>query len=255
MRQIQIEKSFTQHNIQSFLTEATKYKPLTPEQEVTATPEQLVKHNMLFVVSVAKQYGSQANDLKDLIQEGMIGLVKASQKFDASKGFKFISYAVWYIQQSIMAYLKNQRNLIRISEPQIISNKKILKLIDTHTEEEIKDKLKITDSVFRNYIHTPFTESMDEQYDSDSDEYIKQYVSDENFLEHYEKKDMADRIKELMGQLSYKEQHIIYQCYLLPFPKSWQELAIELKMSVQGVRYLHDRALQKLKLKTSAHAL
>jgi DNA-directed RNA polymerase sigma subunit (sigma70/sigma32) len=66
---------------------------------------------------------------------------------------------------------------------------------------------------------------------------------------------MADRIKTLMEKLSFKEQHIIYQVYFMPFPKTNQELAIEMKMSQQGVRYLHDRALQKLKLKTSAHAL
>ena len=251
MRPIQIEKSFTQHNIQSLLTEAAKYKPLTSEQEVTATPEQLVKHNMLFVVSVAKQYGGKSSDLKDLIQEGMIGLVKASQRYDATKGFKFISYAVWYIQQSIVTYLRNQRNIIRISEHQNIANRKILELIDTHSEEEIKNKLSITESVFRNFIHNPITESMDEKFGED-DEYEKQYVSDENFLEHYENKDMADRIKIMMEKLSYKEQHIIYQVYLVPFPKTWQELAIEVNMSVQGVRYLHNRAIQKLKLKISA---
>lgn len=251
MRPIQIEKSFTQHNIQSLLTEAAKYKPLTSEQEITATPEQLVKHNMLFVVSVAKQYGGKSSDLKDLIQEGMIGLVKASQRYDATKGFKFISYAVWYIQQSIVTYLRNQRNIIRISEHQNIANRKILELIDTHSEEEIKNKLNITESVFRNFIHNPITESMDEKFGED-DEYEKQYVSDENFLEHYENKDMANRIKIMMEKLSYKEQHIIYQVYLVPFPKTWQELAIEIKMSVQGVRYLHNRALQKLKLKISA---
>jgi len=162
MRPIQIEKSFTQHNIQSFLTEAAKYKPLTPEQEITATPEQLVKHSMLFVVSIAKQYGGRASDLKDLIQEGMIGLIKASERYDATKGFKFITYAVWYIQQAIMAYLRSQRNPIRISEHQNIANRKIMELIDTHTEEEIKNKLKITDNVFKGYIYNPITESMDE---------------------------------------------------------------------------------------------
>ena len=251
MRPIQIEKSYTQHNIQNFLTEAAKYKQLTTEQEITATPEQLVKHNMLFVVSVAKQYGSKANDLKDLIQEGMIGLIKASERYDASKGFKFISYAVWYIQQAIMSYLRNTRNVIRISEHQTIANRKILELIDTHSEEEIKNKLKITDSVFRNFIHNPLTESMDEPIGED-DEYEKQYASDDNFLDYYENKDMADRIKILMEQLSYKEQHIIYQVYLLPFPKTWQELATQMNMSQQGVKYLHERALKKLKLKTSA---
>ena len=251
MRPIQIEKSYTQHNIQNFLTEAAKYKQLTTEQEITATPEQLVKHNMLFVVSVAKQYGGRASDLKDLIQEGMIGLIKASERYDASKGFKFISYAVWYIQQAIMSYLRNTRNVIRISEHQTIANRKILELIDTHSEEEIKNKLKITDSVFRNFIHNPLTESMDEPIGED-DEYEKQYASDDNFLDYYENKDMADRIKILMEQLSYKEQHIIYQVYLLPFPKTWQELATQMNMSQQGVRYLHDRSLKKLKLKTSA---
>ena len=251
MRPIQIQKSFTQHNIQSFLTEAAKYKPLTPEQEITATPEQLVKHSMLFVVSVAKQYGARSNDLKDLIQEGMIGLIRASERYDATKGFKFISYAVWHIQQAIMSYLRNNRNIIRISEHQTMANSRILKLIDTHSEEEIKNKLNISDSVFRNFIHKPSTESIDEPI-GENDDYEKQYASDENFLDYYENKDMAHRIKILMKQLTFKEQHIIYQVYLIPFPKTFTELANEMNMSLQGVKYMHNRALKKLKLKTSA---
>lgn len=251
MRPIQIEKSFTQHNIQSFLTEAAKYKPLTPEQEITATPEQLVKHSMLFVVSVAKQYGGRASDLKDLIQEGMIGLIKASERYDSTKGFKFITYAVWYIQQAIMAYLRNHRNPIRISEHQTIANRKILELIDTHSEEEIKNKLKITDNVFKGYIYNPITESMDEKIGED-DDYEKQYASDDNFLLQYESEDMQERIKVIMEKLSYKEQHILYQIYLVPFPKTWQELATQMNMSQQGVRYLHDRSLKKLKLRISS---
>jgi RNA polymerase primary sigma factor len=251
MRPIQIEKSFTQHNIQSFLTEAAKYKPLTPEQEITATPEQLVKHSMLFVVSIAKQYGGRASDLKDLIQEGMIGLIKASERYDATKGFKFITYAVWYIQQAIMAYLRNHRNPIRISEHQNIANRKIMELIDTHTEEEIKNKLKITDNVFKGYIYNPITESMDEKIGED-DDYEKQYASDDNFLLQYESEDMQERIKVIMEKLSYKEQHILYQIYLVPFPKTWQELATQMNMSQQGVRYLHDRSLKKLKLRISS---
>lgn len=251
MRPIQIEKSFTQHNIQSFLTEAAKYKPLTPEQEITATPEQLVKHSMLFVVSIAKQYGGRASDLKDLIQEGMIGLIKASERYDSTKGFKFITYAVWYIQQAIMAYLRNHRNPIRISEHQTIANRKILELIDTHSEEEIKNKLKITDNVFKGYIYNPITESMDEKIGED-DDYEKQYASDDNFLLQYESEDMQERIKVIMEKLSYKEQHILYQIYLVPFPKTWQELATQMNMSQQGVRYLHDRSLKKLKLRISS---
>lgn len=251
MRPVQIEKSFTQHNIQSFLTEAAKYKQLTPEQEITATPEQLVKHNMLFVVSVAKQYGGRSNDLKDLIQEGMIGLIKASQRYDATKGFKFISYAVWYIQQAIMSYLLNQRNIIRISEEQAKANKKILQLIDTHSEEEIKKKLKITDNRFMSFICNPSTESMDEMIGED-DDYEKQYASDDDFLTYYETEDMKERISIMMEKLSYKEQHVINQMYLVPFPKTWQELASQMKISHQAVRYLHNRALKKLRLRIFA---
>ncbi|MFW6222435.1 MAG: sigma-70 family RNA polymerase sigma factor, partial [Bacteroidota bacterium] len=118
MRQLKISQSITNRDsktLEKYFNEVSKEDLLTPEQEVDLARriktgdkqalEKLVKANLRFVVSVAKQYQHSKVPLNDLINEGNIGLVKAAQKFDETKGFKFISYAVWWIRQSIMQAL------------------------------------------------------------------------------------------------------------------------------------------------------
>src|SRR5690606_35628979 len=123
MRQLKITKSITNResdSVEKYLQEIGKEDLLTPEQEVDLAKrikkgeqkalEKLVRANLRFVVSVAKQYQNNNMSLNDLINEGNLGLVKAAQKFDETKGFKFISYAVWWIRQSIMqALAENSR--------------------------------------------------------------------------------------------------------------------------------------------------
>ena len=117
MRQLKIQKSITNRNsdsLERYLTEIGREKLITPDEEVqlaqlihrggregTRALDKLVRANLRFVVSVAKQYQNQGMELPDLINEGNIGLIKAAEKFDETKGFKFISYAVWWIRQSL----------------------------------------------------------------------------------------------------------------------------------------------------------
>lgn len=127
MRQLKITKSITNRESQSlekYLQEIGKVELITPEEEVKlailikkgdqVALEKLTKANLRFVVSVAKQYQNQGLTLPDLINEGNLGLIKAAQRFDETRGFKFISYAVWWIRQSILQALAEQSRIVRL---------------------------------------------------------------------------------------------------------------------------------------------
>ena len=138
MRQLKITKSITNRESQSlekYLQEIGKVDLLTPEKEVDLAKkikqgdqialETLTKANLRFVVSVAKQYQNQGLSLSDLINEGNLGLIKAAQRFDETRGFKFISYAVWWIRQSILQALAEQSRIVRLPLNKVGSLNKI----------------------------------------------------------------------------------------------------------------------------------
>src|SRR5271169_5805482 len=138
MRQLKITQSITNRESQSldkYLHEIGKVDLITAEEEVIlaqkiregdqAALERLTKTNLRFVVSVAKQYQNQGLTLGDLINEGNLGLIKAAQRFDETRGFKFISYAVWWIRQSILQALADQSRLVRLPLNKVGSLSKI----------------------------------------------------------------------------------------------------------------------------------
>src|SRR3569832_2618700 len=140
MRQLKITKSITNRESQSlekYLQEIGKVELITPEEEVRLARlikqgcqkslDRLTKANLRFVVSVAKQYQNQGLSLPDLINEGNLGLIKAAKRFDETRGFKFISYAVWWIRQSILQALAEQSRIVRLPLNQVGSLNKINK--------------------------------------------------------------------------------------------------------------------------------
>ena len=140
MRQLKITKSITNRESQSldkYLQEISKETLITAEEEVLLAQrikegdqvalEKLIKSNLRFVISVAKQYQNQGLTLPDLINEGNLGLIKAAQRFDETRGFKFISYAVWWIRQSILQALAEQSRIVRLPLNKIGSINKINK--------------------------------------------------------------------------------------------------------------------------------
>lgn len=147
MRQLKITKSITNRESQSlekYLQEIGKVDLLIPEEEVALAKrikegdqealEKLTKSNLRFVVSVAKQYQNQGLSLSDLINEGNLGLIKAAQRFDETRGFKFISYAVWWIRQSILQALAEQSRIVRLPLNKVGSLNKINKAF-SHLEQ------------------------------------------------------------------------------------------------------------------------
>ncbi len=158
MRQLKITKSITNRESQSlekYLQEIGKVDLLTPEEEVELAKaiksgdqtalEKLTKANLRFVVSVAKQYQNQGLSLSDLINEGNLGLIKAAQRFDETRGFKFISYAVWWIRQSILQALAEQSRIVRLPLNKVGSlnkiNKAFSELEQNYEREPSSDEL------------------------------------------------------------------------------------------------------------------
>lgn len=148
MRQLKITKQITNReslSLDKYLQEIGKIDLLTPEEEVNLAIRikkgdntalvKLTKSNLRFVVSVAKQYQNQGLTLSDLINEGNLGLIKAAQRFDETKGFKFISYAVWWIRQSILQALAEQSRMVRLPLNKIGSMNKITKAFSTLEQE------------------------------------------------------------------------------------------------------------------------
>ena len=152
MRQLKISKSITNReseSLEKYLQEIGKVELITPEEEVSlairikngdqGALEKLTKANLRFVVSVAKQYQNQGLTLPDLINEGNLGLIKAAQRFDETRGFKFISYAVWWIRQSILQALAEQSRIVRLPLNKVgLSNRisKAYSLLEQEFERE-----------------------------------------------------------------------------------------------------------------------
>lgn len=148
MRQLKITKSITNResaSLDKYLQEIGREERITIDEEVELAQrirkgdkealEKLTKANLRFVVSVAKQYQNQGLSLPDLINEGNLGLIKAAEKFDETRGFKFISYAVWWIRQSILQALAEQSRIVRLPLNQVGSLNKINKLINKFEQE------------------------------------------------------------------------------------------------------------------------
>src|ERR1041384_2413253 len=148
MRQLKITKSITNRESQSlekYLQEIGKVELISPEEEVKlaglikqgnqAALDKLTKANLRFVVSVAKQYQNQGLSLPDLINEGNLGLIKAAQRFDETRGFKFISYAVWWIRQSILQALAEQSRIVRLPLNKVGLTNKIQKVFSQLEQE------------------------------------------------------------------------------------------------------------------------
>ena len=191
MKQLKISKSITNRDagtLEKYLQDIAKERLITPEEEVELSRrikagdkealDQLVRANLRFVVSVAKQYQNQGLSLQDLIDEGNVGLIKAAQRFDETRGFKFISYAVWWIRQSILQAVAEQARTIRLPLNQVgnISKmKKIIAMLEQEYQrkpsvEEIAKELDISEAKVRSLMGMNLHQiSTDEPLDDDDE--------------------------------------------------------------------------------------
>ena len=275
MRQLKITKTITNRESQSlekYLQEIGKVDLITPEEEVQLAIrikqgdqralEKLTKANLRFVVSVAKQYQNQGLSLSDLINEGNLGLIKAAQRFDETRGFKFISYAVWWIRQSILQALAEQSRIVRLPLNKVgLSNKiskaysqleqeyerepsteELAELLDIGTEE-----VETTLGVAARHVSVdaPFVDSEDntlldvlENPNSDSADVE---------LEHHDS--LRCEIERSLSTLTDRQRDVIklYFGISVEHPMSLEDIGERFSLTRERVRQIKDKAITKLR--------
>jgi len=275
MRQLKITKQITQRadeSINRYFQEISKYSIITAEEEVELTIrikkgdsvalEKLVLANLRFVVSVAKQYQFQGLSFSDLINEGNIGLVKAAQKFDETRGFKFISYAVWWIRQSIIQAISEQTRIVRLPLNRLSSIKKISRAIP-HLEQEFEREpnddeiaafLDLSENEVKqaNYIKKNQISFDMPMSGGESDFSLYDIVQTDNVPSPDStsmNESLMTNIKRALSKLSTRESEILTMSFgLFNTPiYSLQDIADTYGMSSERIRQIKTRGLSKLK--------
>ncbi len=274
MRQLKISKSITNRetaSLDKYLQDIGREELITAEEEVELARriksgdekalDKLVKANLRFVVSVAKQYQNQGLSLPDLINEGNLGLIKAAQRFDETRGFKFISYAVWWIRQSILQALAEQSRLVRLPLNQVGSLNKIKKATSRLEQEferppsveEIAQKLDIPehklDKAMR--ITTRYV-SMDAPIAEDEDtKFLDVFVSDDfprtdtNLM----RESLNKEIQRSLSTLTEKERDVINLYYGIGMNHglTLDEIGAKFNLTRERVRQIKEKAIRRLK--------
>lgn len=285
MRQIKIIESITSRQeeaLEKYLVEIGHYPLLTADKEVELAQairkggaegdrakQQLVNSNLRFVVSVAKQYQRYGMPLTDLINEGNIGLIRAAERFDETRGFKFISYAVWWIRQSIMQAISENSNLIRIPLNQTGIKSRVNAAIREFEQEhdrrpsadeicEItgidleKVQLSMNISTHHSSIDAPISDddstsmsdhlSADKAYDSDS-------ITDRESM-------LSDLERVLSGILSKKEIYILKQSFGIGCAgRSLEDIAEEIGITRERARQIRERSIRKVRCSKKSDVL
>lgn len=274
MRQLKISKSITNRNTASldkYLQEIGREELITAEEEVDLARkikagdenalEKLTKANLRFVVSVAKQYQNQGLSLPDLINEGNLGLIKAARRFDETRGFKFISYAVWWIRQSILQALAEQSRIVRLPLNQVGSLNKIKKASSKLEQEfqrppssdEIAHELDVSetkiDSAMR--ISTRYV-SMDAPLLSDDetsliDVFVPNDATDTD--DELIRESLRREIDRSLSTLSEKERDVINLYYGIGMPHglTLEEIGAKFDLTRERVRQIKEKAIRRLR--------
>jgi len=274
MRQLKITKSITNRetaSLDKYLQDIGKEELITAEEEVQLAQrikqgdqtalEKLTKANLRFVVSVAKQYQNQGLSLPDLINEGNLGLIKAAQRFDETRGFKFISYAVWWIRQSILQALAEQSRIVRLPLNQVGSLNRIRKessKLEQKFErppspDEIAESLDIPENKVDSVLKiTTRTVSMDAPLTQDEDmSLLDVYVSDDGVTTDNDlmKESLAREIQRSLATLTKKERDVINLYYGIGMNHglTLDEIAMKFDLTRERVRQIKEKAIRRLK--------
>ncbi len=275
MRQLKITKSITNRESQSlekYLQEIGKVELITPEEEVKLATlikqgcqkslDRLTKANLRFVVSVAKQYQNQGLSLPDLINEGNLGLIKAAQRFDETRGFKFISYAVWWIRQSILQSLAEQSRIVRLPLNKVgLTNRiqKAFSLLEQQferepTPEELAevldmdlDEVKATLAI--NSRHVSMDSPLSDGEESTLIDVLENTNADktDGLLVHNES--LKTEIDRSLKTLTERQKEVI--CFFfgigVDHPMSLEDIGERFSLTRERVRQIKDKAITKLK--------
>ncbi|MCC7317269.1 MAG: RNA polymerase sigma factor RpoD/SigA [Bacteroidales bacterium] len=274
MRQLKITKSITNRetaSLDKYLQDIGKESMITADEEVELAQkirtgdqqalERLVNANLRFVVSVAKQYQNQGLSLPDLINEGNLGLIKAARRFDETRGFKFISYAVWWIRQSILQALAEQSRIIRLPLNQVGSLNKIKKATSRLEQQferapslsEIAETLDIPETKIETAlkINTRYI-SMDAPLKVDDDVmFLDQYVPEdvEETDDPLMRESLGSEIQRSLASLSEKERDVINMYYGIGMSHGYtlEEIGAKFDLTRERVRQIKEKAIRRLK--------
>ena len=273
MRQLKITKSITNREsaaLEKYLQEISKETMISAEEEVELAQrikkgdqkalERLTKANLRFVVSVAKQYQNQGLSLPDLINEGNLGLLKAAERFDETRGFKFISYAVWWIRQSILQAISEQSRIVRLPLNQVGSVNKINREINRFEQinerrpsvDEIAEKVdlpqdKIDEAMSINghqiSVDAPFVEGednslLDVMANSDAPMADNQLVAES----------LKSEIQTALNALNERERNVVEASYGINQPElTLEEIGTKFGLTRERVRQIKEKAIRKLR--------
>jgi len=274
MRQLKISKQVTNRetaSLDKYLQEIGRVDLITAEEEVSLAQkikqgdqralEKLTKANLRFVVSVAKQYQNQGLSLPDLINEGNLGLIKAAQRFDETRGFKFISYAVWWIRQSILQALAEQSRIVRLPLNKIGAINKINKTYNALEQEferapnpdEIATKLDITEKEVKDSMKNAGRHvSMDAPLIQDEDTNMYDVIR-ENDTPTPETGLLYDSLRKeitrAISTLTPREADVIKLYYGLDgaHPMTLEEIGEKFDLTRERVRQIKEKAIRRLK--------
>jgi RNA polymerase primary sigma factor len=283
MRQLKITKSITNRESQSlekYLQEIGKVELVSPEDEVKLARlikqgdqkalDRLTKGNLRFVVSVAKQYQNQGLSLPDLINEGNLGLIKAAQRFDETRGFKFISYAVWWIRQSILQSLAEQARIVRLPLNKVGLTNRIQKTYSQLEQqferepstEEVAEALEmdieeVAASMGISARHVSMDSPMSEGEENTLLDVLENPNADKTDGDLVYNQSLKTEIERSLTTLTERQKEVI--CFFfgigVDHPMSLEDIGEKFSLTRERVRQIKDKAITKLKTNTRCQVL
>jgi RNA polymerase primary sigma factor len=281
MRQLKITRSITNRDVESldkYLQEISREEMITADEEVELAQrikkgdkialEKLTRANLRFVVSVAKQYQNQGLSLPDLINEGNLGLIKAAERFDETKGFKFISYAVWWIRQSILQAIAEHSRIVRIPLNQVDSLSKINKTFSkleqeyerTPSDDELAKALNIPKDKLNDTLKSQGKHmSMDAPFQEEEDGNLLDILentdapdADKNLLNE----SLTKEVERILSTLPPKERDIIrYFFGINTSERTIEEISGKFNLTRERVRQIKEKAIRRLRNTTRSKLL
>ena len=273
MRQLKINKSITNRSsaaLDKYLVEIGREELISTDEEVELAQrihhgdrkalDKLTRANLRFVVSVAKQYQNQGLALNDLIDEGNLGLIKAAKKFDETRGFKFISYAVWWIRQSILQAISEQSRIVRMPLNQVGFQSNLAKAIVNFEQEnerrpsvqELADILETDEAKVQEALGTNGKKvSVDAPFQDDDSNSLIDIMTDESAPttdNNMEKESLSADLNAALGTLSEREQTVLKMLFGIGCNEmTAEEVANSLNLTRERVRQIKERALRRLR--------